>query len=167
MNRLQHELQVTMESLEEAKRAKNKLARRVDDLLSQGQGFYDLADDELISIVKRLRSEVAELSTMYFDRSQDHYPPELSIKYFEHGSTPDRWAQDHFCSILTTDQVGNWRDYLESSTQCHKIVQAFLWRIITKDILDKAPWVDDEILRSSTEQIQLALDPGKSRTCYE
>ncbi|KAF5634276.1 hypothetical protein F52700_5999 [Fusarium sp. NRRL 52700] len=110
-----------------------KAATEHDKFRASGQGFYQITDEYLVELINHLRLNIRDLSIQYFDgialkgdRFIYHEPDYL---YHLNNTTPERKG---------------FMRHLESSTRSHEVIQAFLWRAIVYEILNKFEWLGAE-----------------------
>lgn len=141
--------------------ATKKAAESLDELRSQMQGFDELTDEEVTSMVRTLRSTILELSLGYFDGTRDQYTSNLNAPLIP------EWAEELFSELVMNYDGHDQRsylDYLQSSRRRPSVVQAFLWRLIVGRIMNKVCWVDQK-WRDAINLIQSEIDPGERIQC--
>ncbi|KUI58334.1 hypothetical protein VP1G_05586 [Cytospora mali] len=127
-----------------------KAATELDTLRSQRQGFYQMTDDYLITLIKQLRYNIRSFAIQYFgDEPQSWmaFAPEA-------GSNLGKRIM-----AATTPGSNAFNDYLESHTRCPSIIQAFLWNFLKYWIFNCAYWAGDGELHEHIFELCRGLNP--------
>ncbi|KAF2814240.1 uncharacterized protein BDZ99DRAFT_380058 [Mytilinidion resinicola] len=106
-----------------AARELNKIQRQ-----GQGSGFYQVTDNYLIDLITRLRYNIRNIAIQYFSEPLDRVrrPLENSVLYATLEST--------------TPGSDKFFEYLLSSAQRPKIIQAFFWNVLVDDVFNRFRW---------------------------
>lgn len=125
-----------------------KTAKELNKLRVNSQGFYQITDEYLIEQINYLKISIRDFSIQYFDgRSVPKgVMPETLPDYWGHlkDSAPDRDPSR----------------YLMSPKNCHKLIQAFLWRFIIKKLFFTFEWLGKDC-GDDFYEVWLALLPCK------
>jgi uncharacterized small protein (DUF1192 family) len=106
-----------------------KTAKELNKLRANSQGFYQVTDEYLVEQINYLKIAIRDFSIQYFDGKS--MPKEtMDIE------CPDYW--DHF---KHTASGRDFSQYLKSPRNCHKLVQAFFWRVIIKELFFRFEWL--------------------------
>ena len=109
-----------------------KTAKELNKLRANSQGFYQVTDEYLAEHINYLNIGIRDISIQYFDGKS--VPKGVMTE-----TSPDYWP--HFKSSASERGLGR---YLKSPKNCHKLVQAFLWRVIIKEHFYRFDWLGKE-----------------------
>ncbi|KAH7179029.1 uncharacterized protein B0J16DRAFT_386850 [Fusarium flagelliforme] len=118
-------------STTEAKVRRNwkKIAKELDKLRANSQGFYQITDAYLVDQINHLKISIRDFSIQYFDGK--------SVP--KGGMTETR--PDYWIHLENSASDRDLNRYLKSPKDCHKLVQAFLWRVLIKQLFFKFEWL--------------------------
>ncbi|KAJ9481553.1 hypothetical protein VN97_g11921 [Penicillium thymicola] len=104
------------------------LATKLNKLTFQDREFLQVDDSRVIELVESLRVKIWKFSL-------HHYEGNLAG---ERGPLPDHFLTVYTAHTLRSDMV--LEDYLQIPEWCPRIIEAFLWKIIVKQISNKFWW---------------------------
>ncbi|OCK74361.1 hypothetical protein K432DRAFT_256654, partial [Lepidopterella palustris CBS 459.81] len=109
-----------------------QVARDLNKMQTQSQGFYQITDNYLIDLVTRLRYNIRIFSIQYFSRYIGHVTVDSEV-------VSDR--DSYFSRFVTS--TPNSRFYLTSSDRRPSIIQVVLWKAIVHDLFGHFRWAGD------------------------
>ncbi|KAM0212488.1 hypothetical protein ACHAQD_009789 [Fusarium lateritium] len=121
--------------------------RELNKFRANGQGFYQVTDEYLIELINHLRFIIRDFSIQYFD---GRCLRTNTITYYK----------THYAHHLKG--IGSERSYyITSPTSCYQLVQAFVWRVVVKEVFNKFEWVGRDYsqhFRNLREGLRPSLD---------
>jgi hypothetical protein len=121
----QNELQYSNAQLREIRKKWKQAAVELNELRSQGQGFYQVTDEFLIGLAKQLRFSIRSFAIQYFGR------------LVSNDMLKKRCWEKH----MVTSLIPNTCDYyLKSDKKRPSIIQAYVWRMFVSKIFDAFRW---------------------------
>ncbi|ROW15755.1 hypothetical protein VPNG_02134 [Cytospora leucostoma] len=147
----QKDLQQSDAKVKTVTRQWKKAATELDTLRSQRQGFYQVTDDCLTTLIRQLRYSILSFSIQYFG-GEPQTPAGAEV-----GSS---WGK----KIMEDTTPGSraFNDYLDSRKHCPSIIQAFIWRVLSHVVFDRVHWVGDRDLRWKVLELYNQLEPKDS-----
>lgn len=109
-----------------------KTAKELNKFRADSQGFYQITDEYLVEQISYLKIAIRDFSIQYFDGKS---APKGVITE----TNPHYWV--HLKLSASERDLGR---YLKSPKNCHKLVQAFLWRVIVKELFLRFEWLGKE-----------------------
>lgn len=109
-----------------------KTAKELNKLRANSQGFYQITDEYLTEQINYLKIGIRDFSIQYFDGKS--VPKGVMTE-----TRPDYWI--HLKQSASDRDLGR---YLKSPKDCHKLVQAFVWRVIIKELFFRFEWLGKE-----------------------
>ncbi|KAI1059103.1 hypothetical protein LB507_004153 [Fusarium sp. FIESC RH6] len=131
-NDLKNELDEKSATEADIRKIWKKTAKELNKLRANSQGFYQVTDEYLAEQINYLKIGIRDFSIQYFDGKS--IPKGVMTE-----TNPDYWP--HFKSSASERDLGR---YLKSPKNCHKLVQAFLWRVIMKELFYRFDWLGKE-----------------------
>ncbi|KAL2133199.1 hypothetical protein VTI74DRAFT_2773 [Chaetomium olivicolor] len=104
-------------------------ARELNELRSQSQGLYTVTDQYLIERTTHLRFNIRNFAILYFEG-----PPPQEMRLANGGVDKAGLFQVFISNIEEVDH------YLYSEERCPTIIEAFLWRFLTKNVFGLFLW---------------------------
>ncbi|KAM0240126.1 hypothetical protein ACHAP5_008046 [Fusarium lateritium] len=122
-------------------------AKELNKFRANGQVFYQVTDEYLTELINHLRFIIRDFSIQYFDgrylRADTTGCYRNNYAHHLKGIGPER----HY--------------YITSPTCCYQLVQAFVWRVIVKEVFNKFEWVgrdNSRHFRNLQEGLRPSLD---------
>ncbi|KAI1451649.1 hypothetical protein F4805DRAFT_450662 [Annulohypoxylon moriforme] len=128
---LEREHQARVKAEDETRQLNSKLktaqtkwkrtANKLDQVLSQSQGFSQVTDEELKQMALQLHYNIRDFAIQYFSEPLSYGKPETKLR---------------FESYLPA----NFMLYLRKPDNCPKVIQAFMWNVLKAKIFDRFRW---------------------------
>ncbi|EFX01587.1 hypothetical protein CMQ_8053 [Grosmannia clavigera kw1407] len=141
------ELKSKYTELVDVRRRWKQLARELEKAKRQSHNVYQITDQELVQRFERLRYNISN----------------FSMRYFGIG-TMTTYRTQYFKKYLTTVIPDGHKiyHYLDSKVYRPILLQSFLWRVISGEVLDFALWAGGE--NGSLQNLLDLLWPDKPKT---
>lgn len=137
-----------MADLKDIRTRWKQTAKELNGLRAQGQGFYQVIDNYLESMIKSLRYNIQNFAIQHFS-GELHTTPDL-----EQTPLGQTWKD------TTIDGSDSYRDYIACPDKRPIIVQAFMWRIFASEISEKFRWAGKAGLPLWELSRALRINPG-------
>jgi hypothetical protein len=139
------------EKLKDIKSRWKQAAKELNGLRAQGRGFYQVTDNYLCDLITRLRYRVRDFGIQHFSEELTTRPK------FEQNRVWNEY-------MVSTTRDESYLDFVNCSETRPNIIQAFIWKVIVREVFCKFRWAGSASLpvQQLTRDLESCLNDGKS-----
>ncbi|RSL61519.1 hypothetical protein CEP53_005046 [Fusarium sp. AF-6] len=130
-----------------------KTAGELNKLRASTQSFYQITDEYLVGLFRRLRSSIRDFSIQYFENNL--YKGTLSTK------EPHYLA--HLEATLPSGKAGI-KSAL-ASERSYQVIQALIWRVLVAEVFNRFTWVSGKTADSFIH-LRTKLEPARNHDSH-